>query len=62
MANQAVGANILTPSNSLELETIWFHNINGIKDEKNWAQIITTMKENNIDILALQKLINQWTA
>jgi hypothetical protein len=38
------------------METIWFHNINGIKDEKNWAQIILTMKENNIDIFGFAEI------
>jgi hypothetical protein len=41
---------------SLEIETIWFHNINGMKDENNWAQIITTMKENNIDIFGFAEI------
>jgi hypothetical protein len=33
--NDAFGDNILNDS---DLETIYFQNINGIKDEKNWTQ------------------------
>jgi hypothetical protein len=50
VSNEAIGTNILTNIDSTELKTIWFHNINGMKDERNWAQIITTMRENHIDI------------
>jgi hypothetical protein len=68
MSNKAIGTNILTSTDSTEQETIWFHNINGIKDERNWAQIITTMKENHIDIFGFVEtnksmtgiLRNQW--
>jgi hypothetical protein len=41
--------------------TILFHNINGIKDIDNWHQIMTTMKELQIDIFGfveLNKTIN----
>jgi hypothetical protein len=31
--NKAVGENILDPPKSDDIETIWFHNINGMKDE-----------------------------
>jgi hypothetical protein len=55
-SNQEIGTNILTPAASADLETIWFHNINGIKDEKNWAQIIHTMNENNIDIFGFAEI------
>jgi hypothetical protein len=56
LSNQAIGVNILSQTESSEMETIWFHNINGKKDEKNWAQIITTMKENNIDIFGFAEI------
>jgi hypothetical protein len=54
--NKAIGENILNPAESSEIETIWFHNINGMKDENNWAQIITTMKENNVDIFGFAEI------
>jgi hypothetical protein len=56
LSNQEIGVNISTQTDSSDLETIWFHNINGMKDEKNWAQIITTMKENNIDIFGFAEI------
>jgi hypothetical protein len=56
LSNQAIGVNILSQTELSEIETIWFHNINGMKDEKNWAQIITTMKENNIDIFEFAEI------
>jgi hypothetical protein len=55
-SNKAVGVNILMHTESLDLKTIWFHNINGMKDEKNWAQIITTMKENKINIFGFTEI------
>jgi hypothetical protein len=44
--NESFGNNILS---DYKFETILFQNINGIKDETNWKQIIHTMKELNID-------------
>jgi hypothetical protein len=36
--------------------TLLFHNINGIKDIDNWHQIMTTMKELQIDIFGFIEL------
>jgi exonuclease III len=51
--NKAFGDNILNDS---EFETILFQNINGIKDETNWTQIIHTMKDLNIDIFGFAEI------
>lgn len=56
LSNQAIGVNILTQTESSDLKTIWFHNINGMKDDQNWAQVITTMKENNINIFGFAEI------
>jgi hypothetical protein len=32
----------------IEAEMIYFHNVNGIKKEQNWYQILTTLKELNV--------------
>jgi hypothetical protein len=37
-------------------EIFLFHNINGIKDDDNWHQILTTMKELQIDIFGFAEL------
>jgi hypothetical protein len=42
--------------NSEAGETILFHNINGMKDSNNWNQIITSMREMNIDIFGFAEL------
>jgi hypothetical protein len=55
-ANKAIGENILDPPKADDIETIWFHNINGMKDERNWEQIIVTMKENNVNIFGLVEI------
>jgi hypothetical protein len=39
-----------------EGKTILFHNINGIKDEANWHQIMATMKEIKADVFGLAEL------
>jgi hypothetical protein len=39
-----------------ENERILFHNINGIKDEANWFQIITTMSELNVSIFGFAEI------
>jgi hypothetical protein len=46
MENDSFGDDIAQDSN---VETILFQNINGIKDDTNWAQIIYTMHELKID-------------
>lgn len=43
--NVPFGDNIMA---DLDYECFLFHNINGIKDENNWFQIMSTMKELNI--------------
>jgi hypothetical protein len=43
-------------TNSDDAETILFHNINGMKDEKNWYQIIATMKDLNVDIFGFAEI------
>jgi hypothetical protein len=40
-------------------QTILFHNINGMKDPSNWLQILTTMRELNIDIFGFAELNQQ---
>jgi dTDP-4-dehydrorhamnose 3,5-epimerase-like enzyme len=55
-SNKAIGENILDYPKSDDIETIWFHNINGMKDERNWEQIITTMKENNVNIFGFAEI------
>jgi hypothetical protein len=35
---------------------ILFHNINGMKDEKNWYQILSTMKDMNVDIFGFTEV------
>jgi hypothetical protein len=53
--NQPFGDSITdTPDH----ERILFHNINGMKDDKNWYQKITTMKEQNASIIRFAE-INQ---
>jgi hypothetical protein len=37
-------------------EKVLFYNINGMKDTTNWYQIITTMKELNVDIFGLAEI------
>jgi hypothetical protein len=39
-----------------DYEGIMFHNINGIKDEQNWFQILLTMKELNITCFGLAEI------
>jgi hypothetical protein len=39
-----------------EHERILFHNINGMKNDDNWFQIITTMQELNITIFGFAEL------
>jgi hypothetical protein len=39
-----------------EGEKFLFHNINGIKDDDNWHQIMTTMKELQVDIFGFAEL------
>jgi hypothetical protein len=39
-----------------ENERILFHNINGIKDDANWFQIITTMSELNVSIFGFAEI------
>jgi hypothetical protein len=51
--NEPFGDNIMNDS---EAETILFQNINGIKDETNWTQIIHTMKDLNIDIVGFAEI------
>jgi hypothetical protein len=53
--NQPFGDSITDASDH---ERILFHNINGMKDDKNWYQIITTMKELNASIIGFAE-INQ---
>jgi hypothetical protein len=36
--------------------TILFHNINGMKDNKNWYQILATMKDLNVDIFGFTEV------
>lgn len=40
-------------------QTILFHNINGIKDSTNWFQIITTMRELNVDVFGFAEINQQ---
>jgi hypothetical protein len=54
--NKSIGENILDPPKSDNIKMLWFHNINGMKDEQNWEQIITTMKENNVDIFGFAEI------
>jgi hypothetical protein len=51
--NKAFCNNILDTS---ELDTFFFHNINGIKDDNNWHQIIHTMKELNVNIFGFAEI------
>jgi hypothetical protein len=51
--NLSFGDDINTPSDSVK---ILFHNINGIKDEANWYQIITTMMELQVDIFGFAEI------
>jgi hypothetical protein len=51
--NNSFGDEIHKPSN---LETIVFHNINGIKVETNWAQIVVTMKELKVDMFGFAEI------
>jgi hypothetical protein len=37
---------------------ILFHNINGMNDEKNWYQILSTMKDMNVNIFGFTE-VNQ---
>jgi hypothetical protein len=55
-ANVPIGDEIAHQTESPDHETIWFHNINGMKDEQNWAQIIATMKENNVEIFGFAEI------
>jgi hypothetical protein len=43
-------------TSSDDAETILFHNINGMKDDTNWYQIIATMKELNIEIFGFAEI------
>jgi hypothetical protein len=53
LSNEAIGNDITSET---DYDTILFHNINGIKDESNWAQIITTMKENRINVFGFAEI------
>jgi hypothetical protein len=55
--------------NKDDSELVLFHNINRMKDTTNWYQILTTMKEFNVDIFGFAELNrslnrgykNEWT-
>jgi hypothetical protein len=53
MSNRNIGDSI--PNHS-EDETIIFHNINGLKDENNWHQILQTMQDLNADIFGMVEI------
>jgi hypothetical protein len=57
-SNDHYGDNIFDQHNH---EIILFHNINGIKDETNWFQIITTMSELNTSIFGFAELNKSMT-
>jgi hypothetical protein len=52
--NIPYGDNIMADNDNNE--KVLFHNINGMKDTTNWYQIITTMKELNIEIFGLAEI------
>jgi hypothetical protein len=51
--NEPAGDNILNDSDD---DTIIFHNINGIKDEANWHQILNTMQEFKVQIMGFVEI------
>jgi hypothetical protein len=51
--NQPFGDDIHGNNNGVK---IMFHNINGIKDEGNWHQIMTTMQELQIEIFGFVEI------
>jgi hypothetical protein len=46
----------LLSDNSTSSERIVFHNINGMKDQTNWYQIINAMRENDVNIFGFVEL------
>jgi hypothetical protein len=65
--NLPFGDNILDEKQD---NIILFHNINGMKEEKNWYQILATMRDLNVDIFGFAEVnrslnrgySNKWTA
>jgi hypothetical protein len=53
MSNRNIGDSI---PNYSEDETIIFHNINGLKDENNWCQILQTMQDLNADTFGMVEI------
>jgi hypothetical protein len=57
-SNEAFGDNKTSEPHD---DTILFHNINGIKDESHWAQVITTMKELEVEIFGFAEINKSMT-
>jgi hypothetical protein len=53
MSNLLVGDNI---HEDIETEMIYFHNVNEIKEEQNWYQILTKLKELNMDMFGFAEI------
>jgi hypothetical protein len=48
--------NTINKDSDEDSELLLFHNINGLKDDKNWYQILTTMSELGVDIMGFAEI------